>query len=481
MELNISSNKPLRKGKIIAIHGQIAEVEFLGKDQPKIRTVLSIENETGAHFQIFKSSGHSRYYCINLTSSHAITRGTVVIDLERQLEIPVGDALLGRVVNMFGQPVDNLGPLDTNEMRTIDQAPPAILGGTRESRLLETGVKVIDLFAPIKVGGKVGFLGGSGVGKTILLTELLHNIVNIDKEDTVSVFAGVGERTREGHELLEELKRTEVLPWVSLVFGAMGETASYRYLTGLTATSIAEYMRDTMKKNVLFFIDNMFRFAHAGNELAVLMKELPSEDGYQPTLFSEMAHIHERLSSNENGAITTAEAVYIPADDLLDQAVQSIFDYLDSSIVLSREIYGEGRLPAVDILASDSSALNLRTVSAEHYYTVLDAKKLLSDTSELERIVSLVGESELSEEDLTLYLRGKKIRNFMTQSFHVASKQTGRPGTYVPLTETIKGVKGILAGEYDNITDDKFLFIGGPSDLAESDTDGQQPNLTDNN
>lgn len=462
----IPKTEPL-KGKIISVHGQIAEVEFLGRNQPKIKTILSIEHEEGAHFQVFKSSGRSRYYCICLTSSHAVTRGTIVVDQNKQLEVPVGEALLGRVVNMFGQPVDNLGPLDTTESYPTDQIAPSVNDITQSDQLLETGVKVIDLFAPIKLGGKMGFLGGSGVGKTILLTEVLHNIVNIDKENTVSVFAGVGERTREGQELLEELKRTEILPWVSLVFGAMGETASYRYLTGLTAITIAEYLRDAMHKNVLFFIDNMFRFAHAGNELAMLMKELPSEDGYQPTLLSEIAHIHERLTSNNNGSITTAEAVYIPADDLLDQAVQSIFDYLDSSIVLSREIYGEGRLPAVDILASDSSALNLRTVSAEHYYTVIDAKKLLSEAKELDRIVSLVGESELSEDDLTLYLRGKKIRNFMTQSFHVASKQTGRPGTYVPLVETIKGVRGILSGQYDHITDDKFMFIGGPDDLPQ--------------
>lgn len=465
MDITNSQANQERRGTIISIHGQIVEVEFIGRDQPHIFSLLALESDRATQLQIFKSSGNARYFCISLSSTHLLTRGATVVDLNKFLEVPVGSAILGRVIDMFGQAVDNMEPINSTEYRAVRQEAPAVENVKQFNQQLETGIKVIDLFAPLTLGGKVGFLGGSGVGKTMLLTEVLHNIINLDKEKNVSVFAGVGERTREGQELFEELRGTGILPWVSLVFGAMGESPSYRYLTGLSATTVAEHFRDTYKKNVLFFIDNMFRFAQAGNELAMLMRELPSEDAYQPTLVSEIAHIHERLSSNENGAITTAEAIYIPADDLFDQAVQTIFDYLDSAIVLSRDIYSEGRLPAVDILASDSSALNLRTVSAEHYYTVLDSKKLLSDAKELDRIVSLVGESELSEEDQVLYQRGKKIRNFMTQNFHVAANQTGRPGVYVPLQETIKVTRGIISGQYDQITDDKFMFIGGSKDL----------------
>jgi F-type H+-transporting ATPase subunit beta len=296
---------------------------------------------------------------------------------------------------------------------------------------------------------------------------MLHNIINKDREHTVSVFAGVGERTREGQELYEELGETGVLDSVSMVFGAMGENPSRRYLTGLAAASLAEYIRDDMGKNVLFFIDNMFRFAQAGNELAMLMNTIPSEDGYQATLASEIAEIHERLIPTTTASITTIEAIYVPADDILDQGVQSIFDYLDSAIVLSRDVYQEGRLPAVDILASDSSALSLDVVGVSHYTTALEARSLLKSAQSLERIVSLVGEGELSQEDQVTYQRAKKIKNYMTQNFHVAKNQTNKEGQYVPRDKTVDDVQRILDGQYDDVPDSKFMFIGSTEDLAE--------------
>lgn len=304
------------------------------------------------------------------------------------------------------------------------------------------------------------------MGKTVLLTEILHNVLNKDPEKNVSVFCGVGERTREGHELFHELESSGVLPSVSLVFGSMGDSPAVRFLTGLAGTTVAEHFRDESRKNVLFFIDNIFRYAQAGNELSLLTNSIPSEDGYQATLASEMALIHERLVSNNKASITTIEAIYLPADDILDQGVQAIFGYLDSAIVLSRDIYREGRFPAVDILSSVSSALSPDIVTPEHYYISLQAQSLMKKAASLERIVSLVGEAELSEEDKLVFQRSKKLKNFMTQNFFVAEGQTGRKGAYVPVETTISNVKDILEGKYDAVSEDKFLYIGSVSDIS---------------
>ena len=452
-------------GKIVGINGHIIEVEFLGSTKPRINNILFLEDDVDAKLQVVKSSDNTTFYCIALSPPELLARGKRVIDSEKPLEIPVGDAVLGRVMDIFGTAVDGLGEIKRDIQKPIFQKVITYTDISAEQQVIETGIKVIDLFAPLIRGGKAGLFGGSGVGKTILLTEVLHNIVNLDKEHTISVFAGVGERTREGQELFKELEGTGVLPFVSLVFGAMGSPPALRFLTGLVATTVAEYFRDEADKDVLFFIDNMFRFAQAGNELSLLMNTIPSEDGYQATLASEMALIHERLVSNTKRSITTIEAIYVPADDILDQGVQATFDYLDSAIVLSREVYREGKLPAVDILASGSSAINPTMIDPKHYVTVLDTKSLLKKAESLNRIVSLVGEAELSEDDKRDYQRAKKIRNYMTQSFFVAENQTGRKGKYVPLKTTVDDVAAILKGDYDEITDDKFLFIGDLSEL----------------
>lgn len=451
-------------GKVIGINGSIVEVEFTD-NTPRINDLLTVTENREVKLLVYKSASPKSFYCINLTTALSLARGSEVVSLESDLRTPVGPGILGRIVDIFGRPRDGKGPIESVEMRPVFRSTPEYEDIQSKIELLETGIKVVDLFAPLIRGGKTGLFGGSGVGKTVLLTEILHNIINKDKEKNMSVFCGVGERTREGHELFLELQKSSVLPYVSLMFGAMGESPSIRFLTAHAAATVAEYFRDDLGKNVLFFIDNMFRFAQAGNELSLLMNTIPSEGGYQATLASEMASIHERLVSTKTGDVTTIEAIYLPADDILDQGVQSIYDYLNSAIVLSRNIYQEGRFPAIDIMSSGSSALNPEVVSPLHYYVSVEAQSLIKKAESLERIVSLVGEAELSDEDKVTYQRVHKIKNFMTQSFSVTEEQTGRPGSYVPLATTVQDVKDIIDGKYDDISEDKFLYIGSAQDL----------------
>jgi len=451
-------------GKVIGISGAIVEVEFLTK-KPKMNDLLVLRDNPDIKMQVYRSASTSSFYCIALGDLTYLSRGSVVYNTGEQLQTVVGEAALGRVMNIFGDPKDGKGPINSDQKRAIFNVPPSHESIESSIEILETGIKVVDLFAPLIKGGKTGLFGGSGVGKTVLLTEILHNIINKDKEKNVSVFCGVGERTREGHELVLELEKRGVLPYVSLLFGAMGESPSVRFLTAHAAATVAEYFRDEKSKNVLFFIDNMFRFAQAGNELSLLMNTIPSEGGYQATLSSEMATVHERLVTTKGSFVTTIEAIYLPADDILDQGVQSIYDYLNSSIVLSRDIYQEGRFPAIDIVSSGSSALNPEIVSPLHYYVSVQAQSLLKKSDSLERIVSLVGEAELSDEDRITYQRVKKLKNFMTQSFYSTAEQTGRPGVYVPAVTTVQDVKDLIDGKYDDISEDKFMNIGSASEL----------------
>jgi F-type H+-transporting ATPase subunit beta len=453
------------KGKVISVRDPIIEIEFIGDPKPHIQNLLEVEGKECVRMQVLKSSGVNRFHCLCLSDIKKITREDSVVDTGTKLKIPVGKEMLGRVVNVFGEPKDGKGEVIVKETREIYQPAPKYSDITSKVEILETGIKIIDLFAPLVKGGKVGLFGGSGVGKTVLLTEILHNIINRDKEKNVSVFCGVGERSREGHELYEELKDTGVLDSVSLVFGSMGENPSIRFLTAYAGVTVAEYMRDDLKKDVLFFMDNIFRFAQAGNEISLLMGNIPSEGGYQPTLTSEMSSIHERLVSKDANSITVIEAIYLPEDDIFDQAAQSVFGYLDSSIVLSREAYRDGKLPAVDIVQSGSDSLNPGSVDSKHYYVATEARSVLKKSELLERIVSLVGEAELSDEDRATYQRARKIKNYMTQNFFVAENQTGRKGVFVALKDNVDVVKGILEGRYDDISEDKFLYIGGADDL----------------
>jgi len=463
-EKNLNFEKDLdltKTGTIVSISREVVEVEFLSDYKPGIDELLVLKSNPEAKLLVFDSSSKNRLYCLALSDLQSYFRGASVVCTEGSIEIPVGNAVLGRVMNGLGVARDAKGPIDTGEHVRIYGKTPDYEKISGSHTLLETGIKVLDLFAPLISEGKIGLFGGAGVGKTVLLTEILHNILNKNKENTVSVFAGVGERTREGQELYAELGETGVLDSTALVYGTMGESSSMRFLAAHAGVALAEYFRDVQRKNVLFFVDNMFRFAQAGNEISLLMKSIPSQDGYQPDLTSQLANLHERLISTQEAHVTSIEAIYVPADDNLDSAVQAVFRYLDSEIVLSRDIYQEGRFPAVDILASDSSALSPGTVTTLHYKIALQARSLLKDAESLERIVSLVGESELSEEDRTKYQRAQKVKNYMTQNFYVTSKQVGKEGVYVPSETTVSDMKDILEGRHDTVSADKFLYIAG--------------------
>lgn len=451
-------------GKIIGIQGHIIEVEFK-INQPSTHDILVLESDPSTKMEVFASKGKSTFYCISLSQMHKIFRGMNVVNTKKPILVPVGIGTLGRVMGVFGQPLDGLGEIKRSVELSIYKDSPTLANIGLNQEILETGIKVIDLFSPIVKGGKIGIFGGAGVGKTILLTEIIHNVVGKNVKESVSVFAGVGERIREGHELYETLKERGVLPYVSLILGTMGDNPSIRFLTPFTAITIAEYFRDILKKEVLFFIDNIFRFAQAGNELSVLMNTIPSEDGYQATLSSEMAAIHERLTAGRSASISTFEAIYMPNDDILDQGVQAVFPYLDSTVALGRNIYQEGFLPAVDILLSTSSNLNPNIVGNLHYEVVVNAQNLLKQAAALERIVSLVGESELSQDDRIIYERARKIRNFMTQNFFVAENQTGRKGTYIDRQTTVGDVNSILAGKLDEVSEEKLKFIGSIKEI----------------
>jgi len=452
-------------GKIVGIQGQIVEVEFTN-DQPNLHDILVLENDPSVKMEVFASKENDIFFCLSMSETHKMSRGISVINTKKPLTVPVTIDLLGRVINIFGEPLDGLGPIKkTKNLLPIYRNAPTLSNMSYHQELLETGIKVLDLFSPIIKGGKIGIFGGAGVGKTLLLTEMIHNVIGKHVDKSVSVFAGVGERIREGQELHEALKDRGILPYVSLILGTMGENPSIRFLTSFTAVTLAEYFRDSLKKDVLFFIDNIFRFAQAGNELSVLMNTIPSEDGYQATLSSEMADFHERLTASKEGSISTIEAIYVPNDDILDQGVQAVFPYLDSTIVLSRNTYQEGFLPAVDILSSTSASLSPEIVGELHYKVVLNAQNLLKQALTLERIVSLVGESELAAEDRLVYERAKKLRNFMTQNFFVAEAQTGRKGAYVSRQTVVEDVNDLLNGRYDDISDEKFMFIGSIKDI----------------
>ena len=450
-------------GRIISVRGQVAEVEFR-QEAPEIYEVL----EAGqARMQVFSSSGKNCFYCLILSGEDKLWRGIEVVRTQEALSVPVGKEALGRVMDIFGAAVDGGSPITTAKKLPVWREAPAYEEVLADQEIWETGIKVLDMFAPLVKGGKMGLFGGAGVGKTLLLSEIMHNILALPGQANgkVSVFAGVGERVREGHELYEELKLRGILPSVALVYGPMGENAAVRYLTALVGVTLVEHFRDEEKKDVLFFIDNVFRFAQAGNELATIMNTIPSEDGYQATLASEMAAFHERLVSTKSAKTSTIEAIYVPSDDLLDQGVQSIFPYLDSVVTLSRHVYQEGRLPAVDILSSGSGVLSPEVVGQLHYDTVIKAQAVIKKAENLERMVALVGEAELSPENQLLYRRVKKLKNYMTQSFFVAEEQTGRSGKYVKVTETVQDVADILAGKYDQVAEDKFLYIGSAKEI----------------
>ena len=454
-------SKKKKTGRIIGIKEEVVQVEFLfGKLFPG--ETLILEENPEVKLEVYNSPTPNIYNCILLTKGYRPYRDQIVIPTGKFLEIGVGFDLLGRVIDVFGNPIDGL------EKPNISQKLPIYQNLSYEevkssNEIIETGIKAIDFFTPLIKGGKLGLFGGAGVGKTVLLTELIHNVAFFHKG--ISVFAGIGERIREGHELYQTLKENKVLPSVIMVFGQMNESAAIRFKVGFSAITIAEYFRDAYKQDVLFFIDNIYRFVQAGNELSNLLSVIPSEDGYQPTLNSEIASLEERIISNNNGSITSVQAVYVPADDITDTGVQAIFSYFDSMAILSREIYQEGRKPAIDPLESTSSLLNPEVVGERHFRLLREAKGILEKYRNLKKIVSVVGESELSPSDRIIYQRAQKLLNFMTQDFFVVSDQTGRPGKYVKKEKTLAGVEAILAGKLDDVSPEILLNIGGLDDI----------------
>jgi F-type H+-transporting ATPase subunit beta len=453
-------------GKIVSIKGQIIEVEFL-EDKPRIYDVLVYKEDPSIQMEVYTSASQNSFYCLVLTNTVKLHHGSVVVNTGQPIKIPVGKELLGRVIDTLGEPQDGMGQINSKDLRPIIAKDVRFANLEIPKEILEIGIKAIDFFTPIIKGGKVGLFGGAGVGKTVILSEIIHNIVILHAEDNVSVFTGVGERTREGEELYTTLKENNVMKGVTLIYGSMGENPAVRFRTAFAGVTLAEYYRDVLGKNVLFFIDNIFRFAQSGYELSTLMNALPSEGGYQATLASEMASFHERLVSTLENSITTFEAIYVPADDLTDSGVQAVFPYLDSGIILSRSVYQEGRFPAVDILSSSSSALNVETVGEQHYQTALDAQALLKKAVSLERIVSLIGETELSTSDQILYRRSKMLKNYMTQNFAVVEAQTEKKGVQVSIKDVVGDVRAILDGKVDSLHPEDLLYIGTLKDVEQ--------------
>ena len=456
--LGEGSNIECMQGRIVSVSGSVVLAEFL-EEKPRVNELLVLENDSSVMLEVHASESKDRMYCLALTGVESIRRGARVLCTGNTIVIPVGEKVLGRVMNVFGEPIDDpTREIENVGKRSIFSHEVDLAKVSSVETLLETGIKAIDFFAPILKGSKVGIFGGAGVGKTVLLSEIINNIVISNAGDYASVFAGVGERIRECRELYETFADAQVLDRVSLVYATMGENPALRFRIAFAGVTLSEYFRDELGKDVIFFIDNIFRYAQAGVELSNIMSVMPSEGGYQATLLSEMAQFHERLHSTRTNAITTFEAVYVPGDDTMDQAVQAIYPYLDSTMVLSRFVYQEGRFPAIDLLSSTSSAINRNVVDKRHYDALLEARRVLKEAQSLERIVSLIGESELSEDKRNLYHRSKILRNYMTQDLHSVSKQTHRPGISVPLANTVAYCERILNGEFDSREPKEFLY-----------------------
>ncbi|MCR4325173.1 MAG: F0F1 ATP synthase subunit beta [Candidatus Curtissbacteria bacterium] len=449
-------------GSVVSVNGQVCEVEFFD-EKPKEHHILVLEDDPNTLMEVVGVSSSGNIVCFVMSDVYSLYRGARVFDSGKTIEVPVGRETLGRIINVFGDPVDKKGEIKTKIKAPIYSLSPQYSQITNKKVVFETGIKAVDFFAPVARGGKIGFIGGAGIGKTVLLTELIHNIAIYHKG--ISVFSGIGERSREGKELYDLLEFNKVLQNVALVFGQMNENAFVRFRVGFSAVTIAEYFRDVMKQDVLFFVDNVYRFVQAGNELATQMNQIPSEDGYQATLDSEMAAFQERIASTKDASITSVEAIYVPSDDITDQGVQSAFPYLDSVVILSREIAEEGRYPAIDLSNSSSAILEPTLVGKFHYDTALEAQRILKLQQELERIVSIVGDSELSAENRLVYHRAKKLINYMTQNFFVIQEFTGKHGTYVDREQTVEEVYRIITGKLDHYEDEAFLGVGSLADL----------------
>ncbi len=448
-------------GRVAAVHGSVIDAEFAGEELPAIGEALSIEWDLGRPLlaEVEQHLDPATVRAVALQSTSGLRRGTAVCRRRGPIQVPVGEPVLGRLLNAVGDLADRGAPLPAAVVRRpIHRRPPGIIAQSADTQIFHTGIKVIDLLAPLVNGGKAAMFGGAGVGKTVLIMELIRTTV--ERHSGISVFSGIGERSREGHELLLELRESGVLARTALVFGQMNEPPGARWRAGLTALAIAEHFRDDMHENVLLLIDNVYRLVQAGSEVSGLLGRLPSRVGYQPTLASEIAELEERIASVAGAAITSIQAVYVPADDFTDPAVAEIFSHLDSSIVLSREMAGEAMYPAVDPLESASSLLDPRLVGERHYRTAQEVRKIIAHYRELQEIIALLGVEELSSADRTAVKRARRLMRFLTQPFMVTVPFTGKPGRTVPLEATLAGCTAILEGRTDDWPEDSLYMVG---------------------
>lgn len=461
----------MNKGRVVSIQGPVVDVEFERGQLPEILNAIHIGTvlETGVKLDLTleasKHLGDNRVRCIAMSSTDGLVRGAEAVDLGAPISVPVGEATLGRVFNVLGAPIDNGADIIAAEKNPIHRQAPSFDELTTQAEMLETGIKVIDLLAPYAKGGKVGLFGGAGVGKTVTIQELINNIAQ--EHGGISVFAGVGERTREGNDLYHEMKESGVINKTAMVFGQMNEPPGARLRVALTGLTMAEYFRDQEGRDVLLFIDNIFRFTQAGSEVSALLGRMPSAVGYQPTLATEMGQLQERITSTKKGSVTSIQAIYVPADDYTDPAPATTFAHLDATTNLERKISEMGIYPAVDPLASSSRILTPDVVGEEHYNVAQGVKQILARYNELQDIIAILGMDELSEEDKMLVARARKIQRFLSQPFHVAETFNGFPGKYVPVKETVRSFKEILEGKYDHLPEAAFLFVGAIEEAVE--------------
>ncbi len=459
-------------GKVIQVLGVVVDAEFPIGKLPAILNMVTIRQEAQGNVkaleiiaEVQQLLGDNKVRCISLASTDGLTRGATVIDSGDVIKIPVGNGMLGRLVNVLGEPIDELGPIKCDEHWAIHRKPPSLEEQQTSWEILETGIKVIDLLTPYPKGGKIGLFGGAGVGKTVLIQELIRNIAT--EHGGFSVFTGVGERTREGNDLWTEMKQSGVIDKTALVFGQMNEPPGTRLRIGLTGLTVAEYFRDVGKQDVLLFIDNIFRFVQAGSEVSALLGRMPSAVGYQPNLATEMASLQERITSTKEGSITSVQAIYVPADDLTDPAPAATFAHLDATTVLSRAIVERGIYPAVDPLDSTSRILDPKIVGEEHYNVAREVQRILQKYRELQDIIAILGMEELSEEDKLTVFRARKIEKFLSQPFFVAQEFSGIPGKYVPIAKTVQSFKEIIDGKHDDIPEAAFSMVGSIEEVLE--------------
>lgn len=463
----------MNTGKIIQVLGPVVDVEFEDGNLPNIKDALEVQNgEKKCIMEVAQHIGNNTVRCIMLASSEGLHRDMEAVATGSGIMVPVGEKNLGRLFNVLGETIDNGAQIEDSEKWVIHREPPTFEEQNPAVEILETGIKVIDLLAPYAKGGKIGLFGGAGVGKTVLIQELIRNIAT--EHGGYSIFTGVGERSREGNDLWTEMSESGVIEKTALVFGQMNEPPGARMRVAETGLTMAEYFRDEMHQNVLLFIDNIFRFTQAGSEVSALLGRMPSAVGYQPTLATEMGELQERIASTKNGSVTSVQAVYVPADDLTDPAPATTFAHLDATTVLNRKIVEQGIYPAVDPLESSSRILEADIVGEEHYNVARKVQELLQKYKELQDIIAILGMEELADEDKTTVYRARKIQKFLSQPFHVAENFTGTKGVYVPVAETIRGFKAIIDGEMDEYPENAFFNVGTIEDVKQKAEDMKQ-------